>query len=115
VILWIDAHLSPSLAPWITANFAVEAFSLARLGYRDSSDRSVFEAARVANAVVVTKDHDFVLLLQRLGPPPSVIWIRCGNTSMARLRGLLAEVLPRALNLLSSGEVLVEIVDRPPL
>jgi hypothetical protein len=28
MILWIDAHLSPSLALWIKAEFGVESYSL---------------------------------------------------------------------------------------
>jgi hypothetical protein len=32
----------------------------------------------------MTKDRDFVEMLQRLGPPPKVAWVTCGNTSNAR-------------------------------
>jgi predicted nuclease of predicted toxin-antitoxin system len=61
----------------------------------------------------MTKDFDFVRLLREHGPPPRVIWLRCGNTSNAHLRELLTRTLPRALVLLDSGESLVEIADRP--
>jgi predicted nuclease of predicted toxin-antitoxin system len=37
----------------------------------------------------MTKDSDFVALLDRFGPPPQVIWITCGNTSNARLKEIL--------------------------
>ena len=33
---------------------------------------------------MITKDRDFVELLGRLGPPPKIIWITCGNTSNTR-------------------------------
>lgn len=112
MILWIDAQLSPSLAAWISASFSVDAISVQRLGLRDATDRAIFDAARAANAIVLTKDHDFVALLNRFGSPPKVIWLRCGNTSMAALRELLKAVLPRALDLLRSDEVLVEITDQ---
>ena len=39
---WIDAQLSPALAPWITDTFAVEAFSIQRLGLRDATDERIF-------------------------------------------------------------------------
>ncbi len=45
----------------------------------------------------MTKDSDFVLLLDRLGAPPQVIWITCGNTSNARLKEILANNLPKGL------------------
>jgi predicted nuclease of predicted toxin-antitoxin system len=57
----------------------------------------------------MTKDSDFVMLLEELGPPPQNIWLTCGNTSNARLRQILANALPQALMLLESGEALVEI------
>ncbi len=57
----------------------------------------------------MTKDSDFVDLVDRLGSPPQIIWLTCGNTSNARLREILSSVLPEALKLLHSGEKLVEI------
>ncbi|HEY9887089.1 MAG TPA: DUF5615 family PIN-like protein, partial [Candidatus Obscuribacterales bacterium] len=60
-------------------------------------------------AVVMTKDSDFVDLVERLGSPPQIIWLTCGNTSNARLREIFSKTLPRALELLAAGETLVEI------
>lgn len=59
----------------------------------------------------MTKDADFVRLLESLGPPPQVIWITCGNTSNAHLRNLLVSAFPRAVDMIASGEWLVEISD----
>jgi len=85
-MIWIDAQMSPAIAAWISDNFAVAAVALRDLGLRDAIDRDIFFAARREAAVVMTKDSDFVLLLEQLGPPPQVIWITCGNTSNARLK-----------------------------
>lgn len=57
----------------------------------------------------MTKDSDFVVLLERFGPPPQVLWLTCGNTSNVRLKEILTSTLPNALGLLNSGEKLVEI------
>jgi len=57
----------------------------------------------------MTKDADFSDLVERLGPPPQIIWRTCGNTSEVALRSLLRASLPRALQLLEDGENLVEI------
>jgi predicted nuclease of predicted toxin-antitoxin system len=75
MIFWIDAQLSPALAPWITSEFGVEAYSVKWLGYRDAEDCVIFQAAHQANAVVVTKDSDFLRLLDEFGPPPQIVWI----------------------------------------
>lgn len=109
MIILIDAQLSPAIAPWLAENFSVSAQPLRDLGLRDATDRAIFAAARSAAAVVMTKDSDFVKLLEELGAPPQVIWLTCGNTSNARLKQILTKALPQALILLESGEPLVEI------
>jgi predicted nuclease of predicted toxin-antitoxin system len=78
------------------------------LGLRDATDRAIFFAARNASAILLTKDSDFLRLLDELGSPPKVIWLTCGNTSNARLKQILSSTLPQALSLLQS-EQLVEI------
>lgn len=92
MIVWTDAHLSPALAPWLTATFDIEAAALRTLGLREAEDPAIFEAARRAGAVLMTKDADFVALVERLGPPPQIIWLTCGNTSNDALRALLATI-----------------------
>lgn len=64
----------PRIASWIDANFAqVQARPLRDLGLRDAEDETIFQAARVANSVVMTKDSDFVRLQERHGNPPKII------------------------------------------
>jgi predicted nuclease of predicted toxin-antitoxin system len=111
VILWIDAHLPAALAPWVRENFQIDAQAVRDLRLHDAKDHVIFKAARDANAVVMSKDEDFRLLVERLGPPPQVLWVTCGNTSNTRLRELLKHSLPVALELLERGEPLVEISD----
>ncbi len=107
--IWIDAQISPAIAAWIRSHFAVNAVAVRDLGLRDATDQEIFLAAKAKDAVVMSKDSDFILLLDRLGPPPQVIWVRCGNTSNSRLREVLTSTLPKALELLDAGERLVEI------
>ena len=89
----------------------MEAFSLEYLNLDEAEDEAIFAAAREANAVIMTKDEDFLELQKRLGAPPKLIWITCGNTSNAYLRKVLSRTLSDALNALSSGDVLIEISD----
>jgi len=107
--IWVDAQMSPAIAVWISSNYPVSAVAIRDLGLRDAEDKEIFEAGRQENAVIMTKDSDFVQLLDRLGPPPQVIWVTSGNTSNARLKVVLSNTLARALDLLNSGEELVEI------
>jgi len=111
MILWIDAQLSPALARRIRDTFHIETQAVRDLGLRHASDSVIFKAAREAGVVVMSKDEDFRLLVERLGPPPQVLWITCGNTSTTRLRAILTKHLPTAIALFQCGEPLVEISD----
>jgi len=107
--IWIDAHLSPAIATWITNKFGVTAVALRDLGLRDAEDPEIFEAAKSQGVIFMTKDSDFVDLVERLEAPPQIIWLTCGNTSNHRLSEILSATLPSALELLRTGEKLVEI------
>lgn len=109
--LWLDAQLSPAMASWISERFAIEAVSVRDVGLRDALDVAIFEAAKRAGVTLVTKDSDFSHLIERLGPPPRIIWLRCGNTSNERLREVFQKTLRNAVALLEAGEALVEISD----
>lgn len=109
MIIWIDAHLSPAIAVWITSTFGITAIALRDIGLRDAEDPEIFEAAKAEGVVLMTKDSDFVDLANRFGAPPKIIWLRCGNTSNAQLQNILRSTLLDSLELLRSGEVLVEI------
>lgn len=107
--VWIDAQLSPAIADWLKASFPVKAVALRELGLRDATDREIFAQAKQANAIVMTKDSDFVQLLAAYGPPPQIIWLTCGNTSNVHLKQLLSRSFTQALSLPGTGEALVEI------
>lgn len=109
VIIWLDAQLSPQLARWIAESFAVECRHVRDIGLRESEDSEIFRQARAANAVVMTKDEDFVDLVERNGAPPQVIWVTCGNMSNAHFKSLLTDTLADAIALIASGEAVVEI------
>ena len=107
--IWLDAHLSPRIARRLTTEFGVEANGLREIGLRDAEDEHIFAEARKADVIFMTKDSDFVALLERLGPPSQILWLTCGNTSDAALAVILTKHFLMAMSLLESGEPLVEI------
>ncbi len=107
--VWVDAQLSPALALWLPSRFAVEALHVRELKLTGAADRFIFEQARAANAVVLTKDRDFVDLVKTFGAPPGIIWVTCGNTSTPCLKGILEARFSTACELLSAGDPVVEI------
>jgi predicted nuclease of predicted toxin-antitoxin system len=110
--IWIDAQLSPALAAWVNRTYDdIHAQSVRAVGLRDAEDEEIFQAARDANIIVMSKDSDFLNLLDRYGPPPKVIWITCGNTSNQRMRTILRQTLLPAVEMLEGSEIIVEIGD----
>ncbi len=107
--LWLDAQLSPVLAPWIQANFNISCLAVRDIGLRDATDEEIFFEARKQNAIVVSKDADFVNLVKFHHSPPKIIWLTCGNTSNKRLKQIFIQHLSTALTLLQGTDDLVEI------
>jgi len=110
VKVWIDAQLSPALAPWLARQFEVEAQAVrgSRSPGREGP-ADLLRCTRGGRGHPVTKDADFVRLQERHGPPPSILWLTAGNTSNVRLHELLLATWPRAIRLLEAGERLVEL------
>jgi predicted nuclease of predicted toxin-antitoxin system len=111
VIYWIDAQLPPLLASWLNETFDVEAYALRDLQLRDAEDLEIFQAARQVNAIIISKDNDFVELVLRKETPPQLLWLTCGNVTNKRLQALFVQLFPRAKELLAKGEAVVEIAD----
>ncbi|MCC7310588.1 MAG: DUF5615 family PIN-like protein [Sulfuritalea sp.] len=97
------------LAEWLSKEYGVEAIPLRDLGLRDAPDIGIFQAARKAQAVVISKDSDFVELVSRHGSPPQLLWVTCGNVSNERLQAVFGKTFPDAMESLASGQAIVEV------
>lgn len=98
---------------WLSVTFGLETAALRDLSLRDAQDIEIFAAARAENAVIMTKDSDFINLVCRLGTPTQILWLTSGNVTNRNLRQLLSPTLPDALELLRQGEMIVEICNTP--
>jgi predicted nuclease of predicted toxin-antitoxin system len=106
---WIDAQLPPVLAAWLSQTHGVTATSLKELGLRDASDEEIFQAARRADAIIISKDSDFVDLVSRHGAPPQLLWVTCGNLTNRGLQAVFRKTFTEAVALFSAGQSIVEI------
>ena len=109
MILWLDAHLSPALAPKLELVLRCKVVPIRDLGLRESGDLEIFASAKLNESIILTKDSDFAELVQRFGPPPRIIWIRSGNRSNVEMLEVLTRILPLALLQIDAGESLIEI------
>lgn len=61
------------------------------LGMSDSDDRDIWLHSATSDFIIVTQDSDFADMAALLGPPPKVLWLRCGNQPTAIIEQLLRE------------------------
>ena len=110
--VWLDAHISPAIAKWLREEYSIEACSLRSVGLRDASDDEIFIKAKNEKVVFITKDVDFVSLLEKYGSPPQVIWLSIGNTSNIELKKVFKSVFQDVLTLIEEENSLIEIQKR---
>ena len=91
--------------------FGYNVFHINDFNLQFAEDKEVFEQAKKLNAIIITKDRDFLKLQIRLGAPPKIIWVTSGNTSNERLKQIFSQLFPKAVQLLKQGHNLVEISD----
>jgi predicted nuclease of predicted toxin-antitoxin system len=105
----IDAQLPPGLAHRLAAGgYAAEHVN--RIGLGNASDSAIWEHAARIDAVLVTKDEDFVALAGQEPTGPQVVWIRIGNISNDALWRALEPLLDEIVQSLNAGERIVEVV-----
>jgi predicted nuclease of predicted toxin-antitoxin system len=78
LLIWVGAQLPPVLSRWIEEPPNVRAVHVSEIGLLTAEDPEIFEKARSAGAVVLTKDEDFVQLQERRSAPPQPVWLTCG-------------------------------------
>ena len=73
-------------------------------------DRAIWDKAIELDAVLISKDADFVTLraLRPTGPP--VVWIWLGNVSRAALLDRIERALPSIVSQIERGEKVVVVV-----
>ncbi|MBV8780058.1 MAG: DUF5615 family PIN-like protein [Phycisphaerae bacterium] len=107
---WLDAQLHPELAAWLGSNFKVVALALKEIQLHRATDIEIYNAARRFNEIVIiTKDEDFVELIERKGAPPQLVWLSVGNLTKIELQIVLRKSFAQALEKLESGAAMIEI------
>jgi predicted nuclease of predicted toxin-antitoxin system len=76
--LLFDQNLSFKLCR-LLADLFPDSNQVRLLGMEEASDRTIWEYAKANDFILVSQDVDFADLATLYGPPPKVIWLRCGN------------------------------------
>lgn len=78
-------------------------------GLRHAKDGDVWDYAMRHQAVIVTKDEDFVDRFRRRGNGPSIVWLRIGNSPNRALMGWFIPLLPAIVQRIQAGDRLIEV------
>lgn len=104
----VDAQLPPGLARWI-ASHGHDATHVFDIGLQAADDPVIWEHARTENAVIISKDENFVDRWLLSETPVALIWIRKGNCSNQALMTWFEPLWPETLKRLERGEQLIEL------
>ena len=101
----IDAQLPPALCDWLIFR-GHQAQHVFALGLGAASDREIAGLVERIDAILVSKDEDFVTL--RLPDRFAFLWLRCGNASNRALTEWIDHRWNQIEVWLANGERLVE-------
>ena len=88
--LLFDQNLSSKLCGQL-ADLFPKSGHVGFFGLANADDRSLWQFAGANGYALVTLDADFAELAALRGPPPKVVWLRCGNQATATVARLLRE------------------------
>lgn len=88
--LLFDQNLSFKLCPQL-ADLFPDSDQVRRLGLDQADDRVLWQQAKTNGFVLVSQDSDFADMAALYGPPPKVIWLRCGNQPTNTIEKLLRD------------------------
>ena len=104
----VVAQLPPALAHWIKSQ-GHDATHVLELGFHNADDSTIWQHARQSNAVMISKDEDFVDRWLIKSEGVALVWKRKGNCSNDALMAWFELLWPDALKSLQQGERLVEL------
>jgi predicted nuclease of predicted toxin-antitoxin system len=86
--LLFDHNLSHKLVR-LLADIFPDSTQTGLIGLSTANDSIVWQHAKDNGFIVVTLDKDFSDLALQRGVPPKIIWLRCGNSTVAEVERLL--------------------------
>jgi predicted nuclease of predicted toxin-antitoxin system len=90
VKLLLDENLSRRMLPDLAALFPGSS-QVQLLGLEEVDDRTFWRYAGAHGFTLVTLDSDFHELATLYGPPPKIVWLKCGNRPRQYVARLLCQ------------------------
>ena len=103
----VDEQLPTALARWIAAQGHLAEHVL-EIGLGGAGDAELWQYATRNNAIVITKDMDF-MVLAKVNSSAGLVWLRSGNLPRKALLAQMEGVFQDICTALKSGERIVEV------
>jgi predicted nuclease of predicted toxin-antitoxin system len=104
----VDNQLPAALARFLDAN-GIEALHVLDIGLDTATDREIWAYAKMHRFTVISKDDDFFHLATMDSSGPALIWVRFGNCRKAVLLAKFKDFLPQLIEMLRTGQKVIEI------
>ncbi|MES1198918.1 MAG: DUF5615 family PIN-like protein [Pseudomonadota bacterium] len=101
--LLFDQNLSHRLCRLLDDAFP-QSSQVKSAGLDQASDEVIWTFAQREGFAIVTLDADFADIAALRGPPPKVIWLRCGNQPMRAVERLIRDRLTSIAEFEASAE-----------
>jgi predicted nuclease of predicted toxin-antitoxin system len=105
----IDEQLPPALGR-LLKKAGHDVVHVRHIGLAAATDQRIWDEALIRNAILITKDADFVVRLTTFGSGPPLLWIKLGNTTPHALWARLEPLLDEIIAAFTAGETLIEVV-----
>ena len=79
------------------------------VGLDRADDRTVWDFAKINDYTIVTLDADLAEMAILFGPPPRVVWMRCGNQRSHVIEQILRKHAEAIVALEESSDACVEL------
>lgn len=104
----VDNQLPTALARFLSAN-GHRAQHVLDVTLNEADDRPIWDFAKTHGLIVISKDEDFVHLLQRPDETGRLLWVRMGNCRNESLLAAFESALPKIEQSFTAGQRLVEL------
>ena len=110
--LLFDENISPRLVRILASEFP-DSNHPDFLGFRGSSDTTLWNHARENNFIIVSKDNDFRQKAFLYGAPPKIIWLSIGNAGTSSVETLLRNNAKRIQEFFNNTDESLLVLELP--
>jgi predicted nuclease of predicted toxin-antitoxin system len=104
----VDAQLPPALAIWLR-EAGHDAQHVQDVNLREAEDTPIWRYALDHQAILITKDEDFIERAKQTKQAPVIVWLRLGNASNRALQKWFMPQLPQIIEWIEQGVRVLEI------